>query len=347
MLLLYPFSFIFLSFVVIRRLISISSRHILGIWIGLELNILSFIAFSVQRSRLKQIERCIKYFFVQALGSGVWFLGSLLNFFFFGGWIYESLVFNIGLILIYLSLILKLGVAPFFFWVPRVIRHFSWVSCCVLATWQKLIPLFVFKEFLWSGYIYIILFLGGLSALIGGIGGLNQINLRVLMAYSSIGHLGWIISVFCFSDVGGMLYFFTYFICRFSLFCGLWCIEYKSFNQLNRWHMFGISFVVLLGVIFFSLSGVPPFTGFLGKWVGLLVLCDGGLYFLVSVLLVGSLFNLYYYLVVIRNLTIWSGVWNSFVVYEIFSFKNNFYFYMLLFLIFLSVSGLIGFYFFI
>lgn len=85
MLIVYPFSFIFLRFTVVRRLLAVSRGHVLGVWVGIEINTLRFIALRIQNHSLKQVERCLKYFLIQSLGSGLWLLGSFLYYTVEGG----------------------------------------------------------------------------------------------------------------------------------------------------------------------------------------------------------------------------------------------------------------------
>jgi NADH:ubiquinone oxidoreductase subunit 2 (subunit N) len=84
---------------------------------------------------------------------------------------------------------IKLGMAPFHFWLPHVIGGIRWVSCVVLSVWQKVGPIFILRSFVFSWRLYIFIF-AALGAIVGGVGGINQSQLRVLLAYSSIGHMG-------------------------------------------------------------------------------------------------------------------------------------------------------------
>lgn len=100
----------------------------------------------------------------------------------------------LGFIVLIGGLCVKLGLFPFHYWLPRVMAGLPWVSCLLLATWQKFAPLFLMLCLLELSRSYLIAcvvcFIGMGSSLVGGLGGMNQTQIRALLAYSSIGHLG-------------------------------------------------------------------------------------------------------------------------------------------------------------
>ena len=165
----------------------------------------------------------------------------------------------------------------------------SWFACRLLVTWQKVAPFFVLLS-LRSRWGLLFLVFGGVSAFLGGLIGVGQVQFRFLMAYSSIRHWGWITSVACFSSVGGIMYFLFYCgltLCVFYFLscCGVW--------RLN--HVFGLGFgFVVIG--FLSLAGLPPLSGFVPKWLALQVLLSNSVLLVLGFLIAGSIFSLYYYL---------------------------------------------------
>nr|YP_009192176.1 NADH dehydrogenase subunit 2 [Owenia fusiformis]ALO81694.1 NADH dehydrogenase subunit 2 [Owenia fusiformis] len=302
--------------VIISTIFSLSSGHILGVWLGLELNMLSFISFSIQSKNFNEVEAGLKYFLIQALGSGFWLLGSFLFYLSMGSWfLFETIVdFNnlIGLenifcmakVIMMWGLFMKLGAFPIYFWVPSVMNEMSWFSCIILATWQKFIPLILLSYLIGPETFFLGIIVSVMSSLVGGVGGLNQTRLRVLMAYSSIGHLGWMIGLMYMSWIGVMVYYGVYFVVSLSVFLFLWLFEFSSFMQVTGWRMWGKSMLILFSLNFFSLAGLPPFLGFMSKWVALQAMVNSGSYFLGCGLLVGALMNLYYYTIVVMNVSV-------------------------------------------
>jgi len=276
--LMYPFIMLFLCVLFLRTLVGLSSSHWLIVWMALELNMLSFIPIMSSSSWFQETEGCIKYFIFQAIGSGVLLLGAVGDFFSF---------------FILVGLLIKLGVAPFHFWFPSVLSRCSWFVCGLLITWQKLIPILLIIYVYRGLYGDFFVFVGVLSRVVGGIGGLNQTQFRPLLGYSSIGHMGWILVSIRVSSGVRFIYFFIYILISV---CLMWLFFYSgdySFSSKASIFQFSFfTFFLFLG-LFLSLGGVPPFTGFFPKW---LVLLGLGSPSLVVFLLFGSLINLYYYL---------------------------------------------------
>nr|YP_009024192.1 NADH dehydrogenase subunit 2 [Nipponnemertes punctatula]AGL46770.1 NADH dehydrogenase subunit 2 [Nipponnemertes punctatula] len=283
----FPFSLMMSFLVVVGSLISVSSNSWVGMWSGLELNMLCFIPLLVRLVSFQSVESGVKYFLVQSFGS---------VFFLFSGLMLDGFVFAFVYLGFYISLLfsfcLKLGVFPFHWWVPGVMGGMGWFSLFVLSTWQKVAPFFLFLSF--SEFVFLVLFFGALSSLIGGVGGLGQVNSRVLLAYSSISHLGWMVSIgFCSVFFSGV-YFFFYFLGSSFVIILLWDKDLFRVSQSFLVSSF-LSFFFLFSLI--SLAGLPPFSGFLGKVMGVFSI---SFFFnssmIVLILLIGSLFSLYFYL---------------------------------------------------
>ena len=151
------------------------------------------------------IEALIKYFLVQVGGSRLFVLSFLLPF------------SSLCRVLFLLGIVIKLGLFPFYSWVPMVIRSLSWVGCLFISTFQKMAPLFVLCENYFSDSGFLI-FLSVLGILLRGVLGFNQSYMRSLIGYSSISHTSWLVISLMFSFSLFFLYFFVYFILVFCLF---------------------------------------------------------------------------------------------------------------------------------
>lgn len=161
-------------------------------------------------------------------------------------------------ILIIIPLVLKLGAAPFQAWFIIVIEGLTWIKCLLLITWQKLAPIFII--FYITSYKIIIPFCV-LSLIRGSIGGLNQTSLKKIIAYSSINHLGWLLSSILLNKFLLIFYFIIYFILNLFTLINFIKINLTSFNQIFSKNSIHFSVSLL------SLRGLPPFLGFLPKWV--------------------------------------------------------------------------------
>lgn len=274
----FPYLFLFLSTLISRTFIALSASHWLILWVALEINIISFIPLITFSRQFQETEAAIKYFLFQALGSSLLLLGS-----------YSPNLFP----LITIGILVKLGIAPFHFWFPSAINAIRWPICLLLTTWQKIIPLFVLINFCAFTSSSILIIIGSLNAIVGGVGGLNQTQIRPLLAYSSIGHMGWILAARSISNSTSRIYFIIYAITSITLFIFLYFINVSSSKLFSSLLSRNFLHFIILVLLLLSLGGLPPLTGFLPKW---LVISNFDSLITPFILIAGSLINLFYYL---------------------------------------------------
>ena len=298
-----PFSYLFIAVVSFGTLFSLSSSHWLGVWAGLEINLIGFLPILVYQKRILERESAVKYFVVQALGSSLLMFGRLFRFNLSLSWemANSNLLFGVGgAFFLGMGLLLKIGVFPFHFWFPGVIAGLGWFSCLVLATWQKLAPIFLIMALINSGPVMLMVFLvcllGAGSRLIGGLGGLNQTQVRALLAYSSIGHIGWILFGLSSRENSIKIYFTIYVLISVCIFLRLWGLDaggLKTLGSLSNASWLGaFSFLFIL----LSLGGLPPLLGFISKWIVISAAVAVPSWGLLFALITGSLLRLFYYL---------------------------------------------------
>nr|YP_010291944.1 NADH dehydrogenase subunit 2 [Phlaeoba antennata]ATO88579.1 NADH dehydrogenase subunit 2 [Phlaeoba antennata] len=282
---------LFLSMMLMGTILSISSNSWFGVWMGLEINLLSFIPMLTTNKNMMMNESAIKYFIVQAMASTMLLFSILLiQMKSPMGWEKQS----IPSMMISSSLLLKIGAAPFHFWFPEVMSTSSWINCLILMTWQKIAPMMVLSYCIQLKMFF--LFVNIMSISIGALGGLNQKSLRQIMAYSSISHLGWMISSLIVSENIWELYFIIY-----STLSIILVILFKSMNLffLNQIHAekklkTEIKFMMFLSLL--SLGGLPPFLGFLPKWMIIQLFMENNLTALTFIMVTLTMITLYYYM---------------------------------------------------
>nr|WOX01907.1 NADH dehydrogenase subunit 2 [Oncomelania hupensis]WOX01920.1 NADH dehydrogenase subunit 2 [Oncomelania hupensis] len=294
-----PFTLSFFSIMIFGTIFSISSSHWFGIWAGLEINLIGFLPLLVYQKSMSESESAVKYFITQAMGSSFLMFGSLVSYGLFFTWEMAANSWALGLILILVGLMTKTGIFPFHFWLPSVMAGLPWVSCLMLATWQKIAPLFLMAIFLdgnltyWLFMLFCIFSAG--SSIIGGIGGVNQTQLRALIAYSSIGHLGWMLFAVLHSSWAMKIYLSVYIMISICIFLSLW---YTNASTMGAMKM-PVTNILGLGstlIMFLSLGGLPPMLGFISKWVVVVVSTKGVSWIFLLLLVCGSLMSLFYYL---------------------------------------------------
>lgn len=273
---------------IIGTLISISANSWLGAWIGLEINLLAFIPL-IRDNKLISTEASLKYFLTQALASSVFLFAVIL-------FLLNSSKRNSNYfieIIIFSSLLLKRGSAPFHFWFPNVIEGLSWLNALILITWQKIAPLILISYIIFKPIIITRIIL---SRLIGALGGLNQTSLRKLIAYSSINHLGWILAAIYNSNLLWITYFIFY---TFLTFCIIFIFNIFKTSHINQlfslfFHSKVIKFFLFFNLL--SLGGLPPFLGFFPKWIVIQSLTINSQFFLLTFIVLMTLITLYFYI---------------------------------------------------
>nr|ANJ70576.1 NADH dehydrogenase subunit 2 [Nebria brevicollis] len=327
------YKLIFLITLTMGTMITISSYTWLGTWIGLEMNLLSFIPLLKNKNNPLSSESSIKYFLVQALASTI-FMFSILMMMMSINLISNIIINNLLLMMINSSLLMKMGAAPFHFWFPEIIDGMNWINSLILMTWQKIAPMILLSYTMkFENFIIIIILL---STLIGSIGGLNQTSLRKLLVYSSINHLGWMMSSFLNNEMIWIIYFIMY-----SFILMTFILLLKKFNVFYMKQMFSlmnknsiIKFSMMLNLL--SLGGLPPFLGFLPKWMIIQYLSKN--YMLLLLFMIGmTLITLFFYLRIAYTSLILNHNEINFNMLINIEMMNNL---MIMLLSFLSINGL-------
>nr|BDQ43888.1 NADH dehydrogenase subunit 2 [Amynthas tokioensis]BDQ44369.1 NADH dehydrogenase subunit 2 [Amynthas tokioensis] len=291
-----PATMLTMSTLITSTLMAMSSTNWMFLWASMELNLLSFIPILMSSKLNQEVEGSIKYFLAQALGSALLLTSSIML------WSPYSIWPSTMPLILMVSLLLKLGSAPCHFWYPSVMASISWVSCTILSSWQKLAPLTILVFFTTQTLKSIIPLMAGLNALLGGIMGMNQSQLRTIMAYSSIGHLGWMLSFMLMDKpLMTMLYFSIYCSLIIPLFMIMNSLNLMATKQLSKISMISPTTQFMVSILLISLAGLPPLTGFMPKLLAITMLASLNST-LIMILIMGSLMNLFFYLNIIINM---------------------------------------------
>nr|ABO14074.1 NADH dehydrogenase subunit 2 [Pamphorichthys hollandi] len=272
-----------------------ASTHWYLAWMGIEINTLAIIPLMTQNHIPRAIEAATKYFFAQATASATLLFASTSNAFLTGEWDILHTPYSLTSTLMTLALAMKIGLAPLHSWMPEVMQGLNLLTGLVLSTWQKLAPLYLIYQ-IQPNNPNIFITLGILSIIVGGWGGFNQVQLRKILAYSSIAHLGWMILILSFSPPLALLTIIIYLMMTFSLFSSFMLIRTTHINSLSTtWAKIPI-LTISTPLILLSLGGLPPLTGFMPKWLILQELTKQDLAPLATIAALSSLFSLYFYL---------------------------------------------------
>nr|AAN23028.1 NADH dehydrogenase subunit 2 [Etheostoma virgatum]ACO48785.1 NADH dehydrogenase subunit 2 [Etheostoma basilare]AAN23031.1 NADH dehydrogenase subunit 2 [Etheostoma virgatum]ACO48786.1 NADH dehydrogenase subunit 2 [Etheostoma basilare]ACO48787.1 NADH dehydrogenase subunit 2 [Etheostoma basilare] len=275
--------------------ITFASSHWLLAWMGLEMNTLAIIPLMAQHHHPRAVEATTKYFLTQATAAAMLLFASATNAWLTGQWDIQQMTHPLPITLITLALALKIGLAPVHSWLPEVLQGLDLTTGLILSTWQKLAPFALLLQIQPANSV-ILMALGLASTLIGGWGGLNQTQLRKVLAYSSIAHLGWMILVLQFSPSLTLLALLTYFVMTLSTFLVFKLNKSTSINMLATSWAKAPAITALAPLILLSLGGLPPLTGFMPKWLILQELTKQDLAPTATLAAMSALLSLYFYL---------------------------------------------------
>nr|AXS65961.1 NADH dehydrogenase subunit 2 [Chrysomeloidea sp. 5 KM-2017] len=286
------YKILFFNTLVIGTLISISSYSWFSMWMGLEINLLSIIPLMSSQKNLYPSEAALKYFITQALASSILLFSIVMNLN-MSELIPQSFNYFI-MTMMNSSFFTKMGAAPFHAWFPEVMDGLDWNNCLIMLTWQKIAPMVLMMYTLQTSMFIVTIIIS--STIIGSILGLNQTSLRKIMAYSSINHIGWMIASMLNSQTIWMIYFVIYTIISFNIVVILDQIKSFQMKQLNSSLNANKMIKLLFMMNFLSLGGIPPFLGFLPKWLTINNLIYNNFIVLSLILIVFTLVTLFYYL---------------------------------------------------
>nr|QBF01250.1 NADH dehydrogenase subunit 2 [Stegana sp. 1770 JL-2019] len=309
---------LFVMMMTMGSLITITSNSWLGAWMGLEINLLSFIPLmSDNNNNLLSTEASLKYFLIQALASTI-LLFAIILLLMKNNMNYEIKLPYISNIMLS-ALLLKSGAAPFHFWFPNIMEGLSWMNCLLLMTWQKIAPIMLIS------YVNLKIILMAsiiLSVIIGSLGGLNQSSLRKLMAFSSINHLGWMLMALNSNESIWFIYFLMYSFLSLTLTFMFNNFKIFYFNQMFSLFFNSKILKFTLFMNFLSLGGLPPFLGFMPKWIMIQQLSLNNQYFMLTILMMTTLITLFFYLRICYSAFMLNYFENNWMIYMEMNFLN-------------------------
>nr|AER58836.1 NADH dehydrogenase subunit 2 [Cinclodes olrogi] len=276
--------------------ITISSNHWAMAWTGLEINTLAILPLISKSHHPRAIEAATKYFLVQAAASTLLLFSSTTNALLTGQWDITQLTHPISCLLMTTAISIKLGLVPFHFWFPEVLQGSSLTTGLLLATAMKFPPITLFL-LTSSSLNYILLTIMAISsAALGGWAGLNQTQIRKVLAFSSISHLGWMAIIIIYNPKLTLITFYLYCLMTTAIFLTLKTTNIlKLSSMMTAWTKIpSLSATLMLTLL--SLAGLPPLTGFLPKWLIIQELTKQEMTSTATIIALLSLLGLFFYL---------------------------------------------------
>ena len=317
----YP---ILIVFSVVGMMFMVSANDLMILYLGLELQSLAlYVVASMRRESLKSTEAGMKYFVLGALSSGLLLYGASLVYGYSGSTNFQSIItsldssshslgFMFGMILVVAGLAFKISAVPFHMWTPDVYEGAPTPITAFLSTAPKIAAMALFARVVHDAFFVmiaewqqIVALMSVLSMFVGAIAAIGQTNIKRLMAYSSIAHMGYALIGLASGTVFGLQAMLVYMAIYVTMNVGTFAFilsmekdgqpvtDIYSLNQLGVKQP-GRALAML--VLLFSLAGVPPLVGFFGKLYVLRAAYDAGLIWLAVLGVLASVIGAYYYL---------------------------------------------------
>nr|AHY87197.1 NADH dehydrogenase subunit 2 [Phylloscopus maculipennis] len=276
--------------------ITISSNHWITAWAGLEINTLAILPLISKSHHPRAIEAATKYFLVQATASALVLFSSMTNAWYTGQWDITQLTHPMSCLILTSAIAMKLGLVPFHFWFPEVLQGAPLTTGLLLTTAMKFPPMTLFYMTSPSLNPTLLSCMAILSAALGGWMGLNQTQIRKVLAFSSIAHLGWMTIIISFNPKLALLNFYLYVIMTAATFLTLNTIKASKLSTLMTTWTKAPSLNAMLFLTLLSLAGLPPLTGFLPKWLIIQELTKQSMAPMAIAISLLSLLGLFFYL---------------------------------------------------
>ena len=311
---------------ILGMFIMVSSNDLILFYLGLELQSLSlYILASIDRDNIKSSEAGIKYFVLSALSSGLLLYGCSLIYGFSGSTNFEQIAivskdFNagtiFGMVFVLVGLAFKISAVPFHMWTPDVYQGSPTSVTSFFSVVPKIAGISIFIKFMYSpfqGLItewqYILVFMSIASMILGAVAAMSQSNIKRLMAYSSIGHIGYAIAGIAAGSENGfkstLVYISIYVVMNIGAFScillmkrgGKYIEDIDELSGVSKNHpLLSLGLMIIL----FSLAGIPPLAGFFAKFYVFMAVIESQMYTLAIIGLVTTVVSAFYYIRIIK-----------------------------------------------
>uniref|UniRef100_A0AAT9FFG5 NADH-ubiquinone oxidoreductase chain 2 n=1 Tax=Haemaphysalis megaspinosa TaxID=1155002 RepID=A0AAT9FFG5_9ACAR len=266
--------------IMITILISISSNHWFIYWIMMEMNMMMFIPI-MKQNKLENCNSMITYFIVQSFSSILFFMSSSMI----------SMNYSYFMeILINISILIKLAMIPFHFWLISISEMLDYNSLLIILTIQKIIPLFI----LFKMKTEISLFISILSLVLSSVMIFNFKMLKKILIFSSISHLSWMIILMTISSNFWISYMIIYFLMINSIVNFLKKNKITTISEMTS-NKISINEKISIIISIMSLGGMPPFVGFMIKFIAIMLIIKYSI-IVMMILIMSSLINIYIYI---------------------------------------------------
>nr|ABL11141.1 NADH dehydrogenase subunit 2 [Macroprotodon brevis] len=273
-----------------------STTHWLMAWICLEINTLSMIPIISKPNHPRATEAATKYYLTQTMASTAILFAATMNALNSSNWEIPLTTGMMTTTIITVALMMKMAAAPFHFWLPDVSQGSTTLTTLTILTWQKIAPLLILLTTNKTTNTTLVLMSALLSVMVGGLGSLNQTQLRKLMAFSSIAHTGWILATLTMMPHISTLTFIMYTMATVPTFMLMNLTASTTIKDIGTMWTNSPHMMMALSTTMLSLGGLPPLSGFMPKWLILNNMTLNNMTAEATMMAISSLMSLYVYM---------------------------------------------------
>nr|AAG00736.1 NADH dehydrogenase subunit 2 [Diploderma flaviceps] len=255
---------IFMGLTISSTLVMMSNNWLLA-WLNLEMNTLAALPVISKTKHPRAIEASTKYFLTQTTASCLLLLSCTTNAWYTGTWNITQMDDMYTSTTMLVALTMKAGTVPTHFWLPEVMQGSTLTTTILMSTWQKIAPMALIFSMSNHASPNITLILGLLSTTFGGWGGMNQTQLRKMMAYSSIANMGWTVMILTSQPKASMISILTYIITITPAILMMELMSTKTLQNMTTSWSTSPTTSTILALLLLSTAGLPPLTGFIPK----------------------------------------------------------------------------------
>ena len=324
----YP---ILIMIATLGMLLLVSSKDLITFYLAIEIiSLTSYILATIKRNGQYSTEAGIKYFLLGAVSSGILLFGSsllyaltgettfqgLATFMWFAQNASDNIGLSVGAMFILVAVLFKLAAAPFHMWAPDVYEGSPSIITAFFAIVPKIAIFGILIQFLYGPFVGLlgelqplVLFSAIISVIVGSIGALNQTKFKRLVAYSAIGHTGFILLGIATGSLDSLQASFLYIVIYIIMSLNLFAFALSTFNDFGESNFLsqisGISrsnplLAITMTLCLLSIAGIPPLAGFFSKYLVLLSLVSNDFIILATIAVIASVVGAFYYLRIIK-----------------------------------------------
>nr|YP_010703316.1 NADH dehydrogenase subunit 2 [Anastatus shichengensis]WCO11519.1 NADH dehydrogenase subunit 2 [Anastatus shichengensis] len=270
-------------------LIFISSSW-MSMWMIMELNSLSFLMMLIFNKNLKY-EIPMIFFLIQSFNSYLFLMSSM-----------NLMTFNFFMMIIWFSMISKMGIPPFYLWYLKIMKSINWTNFFFFSTIQKIIPLIILNNSLYFMNNNLMKFFSlnlMLSSIFSSIISMNFTSIKIILSFSSMNQMSWIILISMINELTMINFFLTYLMIMMNLTMIFNKFNINYLNNMNLMKFNNNFSYLLMNLSMFSLASIPPFTGFLMKWISIQMFFNYMNFFMIMILIFSTIISTFIYIRII------------------------------------------------